>query len=99
MGLTDKVWDLTKKIPAGKITTYGAIARALGKPQAARAVGNALNKNKDFAKIPCHRVVRADGQVGGYALGGKKKIDRLKREGVNTKKGKIVDFKKHLYNF
>ena len=48
----DKVWDLTKKIPRGRLITYGGLALALGRPRAARAVGNALNKNRDFVNIP-----------------------------------------------
>ncbi|OGF18456.1 cysteine methyltransferase [Candidatus Falkowbacteria bacterium RIFCSPLOWO2_12_FULL_45_10] len=95
----DKVWDLTKKIPRGRLITYGGLARALGRSRAARAVGNVLNKNRDFVNIPCHRVVRSDGQVGGYALGEKKKIEKLKREGMKIEKGKVVDLEKFLYNF
>lgn len=55
------------KIPKGQTRTYSQIARAIGKPHAARAVGNALAKNPLAPLIPCHRVVRADGKVGGYS--------------------------------
>lgn len=99
MALTDKVWRLTEKIPCGQVTTYSELARALGNRRLARAVGNALNKNKDFVKIPCHRVVRSDGRVGEYVLGRKKKIEKLRREGVVVEKGKIVDLKKYLVQF
>lgn len=99
MSLTDKIWNLTKKIPAGKVTTYGALARALKKPRAARAVGNTLNKNRNFAIIPCHRVVRSDGKVGGYVQGEKKKTEKLKEEGVKIEKGNVVNFEKYLYKF
>lgn len=62
--------------------TYGEVARRAGKPGAARAVGNILSKNYD-PKIPCHRVIRADGGMGGYNRGVNKKIDLLKKEGYN----------------
>ncbi|MEW6328982.1 MAG: methylated-DNA--[protein]-cysteine S-methyltransferase [Candidatus Micrarchaeota archaeon] len=61
------------KIPLGETRTYKQIARAIGKPRAFRAVGNALKKNKLPLVVPCHRVVRSDGDVGGYALGKKNK--------------------------
>ncbi len=63
----------TCKIPFGETRTYKQIARAIGKPRAFRAVGNALNKNKLPLVIPCHRVVRSNGDAGGYALGKKNK--------------------------
>ena len=74
-----KVYRVVKKIPRGKVMTYAAIAKAVGRPRAYRAVGNALNKNIDPA-IPCHRVIRSDGSVGGYRKGTKKKIEMLKKE-------------------
>ncbi|MBU4142608.1 MGMT family protein [Patescibacteria group bacterium] len=84
-----RVFKIVKKIPQGKVLTYGEVARRLGDKNLARAVGNALNKNCDKA-IPCHRVVRGDGRVGGFNLGTRKKIAILKREGVRIEKGKIV---------
>lgn len=77
-----KVYEEVKKIPRGEIKTYKQIARAIGHLKAFRAVGNALNKNPDLKKIPCHRVIRSDGTVGGYRYGTKKKIALLKKEGV-----------------
>ena len=66
------------KIPRGQTRTYSQLARAIGKPKAARAVGNALAKNPLAPKIPCHRVVRADGGLGGYSgRGGAKKKKQL----------------------
>jgi len=61
--------------------TYAEVARAIGKPKAARAVGNALNKNRN-PEIPCHRVVRSDGKIGGYNKGTKLKIRLLQSEGA-----------------
>jgi len=83
----EKVYSLCKKIPKGKISTYGEIARALNK-KCARAVGNALNKNPYAPVVPCHRVVRSDGSVGGFASGTKNKIRLLKKEGIEIEKRK-----------
>jgi len=88
----------TARVPRGKITTYAAIARAIGKPRAARAVGNVLNKNEDMVHVPCHRVVRSDGSVGGYAHGTAKKIAKLRAEGVEIKNGR-VDLGRFGYSF
>ncbi|MEK7555101.1 MAG: MGMT family protein [Patescibacteria group bacterium] len=62
--------------------TYKEVARMAGRPRAYRAVGNMLNKNRDFASVPCHRVIRSDGTVGGYVFGSKRKQILLKREGA-----------------
>jgi len=87
--LAEKVYGLLKRIPSGKVTTYKALAAAVGNPKASRAVGNILNKNPDLIKVPCHRVVRSDGSVGGYVLGTTQKIKLLWREGVEIYAGKI----------
>ena len=78
-----KVWNYLKKIPKGKVKTYLEVAKAIGKPRAFRAVANAVGKNPDPPKIPCHRVIRADGKLGGYSAKGglKTKIKLLKKEG------------------
>lgn len=78
---TERVYDVVRRIPQGKTLTYGQVAAAIGAPGAARAVGNALNKNRN-KDVPCHRVVRSDGSVGGYAWGTKKKTAILKKEGA-----------------
>ena len=78
---TKTVYDVVRQIPKGKVMTYKEVAIAAGKPNAARAVGNVLNKNYDPA-IPCHRVVRSDGKTGGYNRGADKKVERLKNEGA-----------------
>lgn len=83
-----KVYKAVSRIPRGKVSTYAAVACAIGRPRAARAVGSALNKNP-FKKIPCHRVVKSDGSVGGFARGAKCKIEILESEGVLIKKGKV----------
>ena len=76
-----KVYEVVKKIPEGKTLSYKEIARLSGKPRAWRAVGNILNKNRNL-KIPCHRVIRSNGKIGGFNQGIKKKIALLKKEGA-----------------
>ena len=71
-----KVWSYLKKIPKGKLKTYAQVAKAIGKPKAVRAVANAIGKNPFPPKIPCHRVIRSDGKLGGYSAKG----------GIKTKK-------------
>jgi len=73
-----KVWNYLKKIPKGKVKTYLEVAKAIGKPKAFRAVANAVGKNPYPPKIPCHRVIRSDGSLGGYSgRGGINKKRRL----------------------
>jgi O-6-methylguanine DNA methyltransferase len=94
-----KVWAALNLISRGWVTTYKELAKYLGRPKAARAVGNALNKNPDAPRVPCHRVIKSDGRIGGYAGGVKQKIELLEREGVKILKGKAEDFKNKLYKF
>lgn len=75
------VFNATKKIPKGETRTYKQIARAIGRPNAARAVGNALNTNRDKT-VPCHRVIRSNGDIGGFAFGSPKKKRLLLKEGA-----------------
>ena len=65
-----KVWRFLKKIPRGTVITYSQVAKAIGKPSAIRAVANAIGKNPYPIKIPCHRVIRTDGSIGGYSAQG-----------------------------
>ena len=82
----------------GKVTTYREIARTLDS-KAYRAVGRAMAKNRNQVVIPCHRVVRTDGQVNGYAGGTDQKIELLKREGVAVIGERVVDLESVLYRF
>lgn len=75
----EKVLAAVAKIPRGKTMTYQSVAQRAGSPRACRAVGNILNKNRD-PKVPCHRVIRSDGDPGGFAFGRKKKIIMLQHE-------------------
>ena len=74
-----KVYEVVKDIPKGKVLTYKEIAEKIGKAKSFRAVGNALHKN-DNPEIPCHRVIRSDGKIGGYNRGVRKKTELLKKE-------------------
>ena len=80
-----KVWAYLKKIPRGKVKTYSQVAKSIGKPLAVRAVANAIGKNPYAPKIPCHRVIRSDGSLGGYSGKGGVKTKRLllKKEGIS----------------
>ena len=87
-GFEKKVYEIVKKIPRGQVLTYQEVAVKLGNRELARAIGNALNKNCD-AKIPCHRVIRSDGKIGGFRCGSFAKIKILRRERVKIKGNKI----------
>jgi methylated-DNA-[protein]-cysteine S-methyltransferase len=78
------VYDLLLKIPAGKVSTYGDLAKALGNPLASRQVGRILGRMlEDPIKVPCHRVVMSDGKVGGYFYGSDRKKELLEKEGIS----------------
>lgn len=81
MTFKERVYKVVSRIPKGKTLTYGEVAELAGSPGAFRAVGNIMSKNYD-PKIPCHRVVRADGNPGGYNRGKRKKVRILKKEGA-----------------
>jgi O-6-methylguanine DNA methyltransferase len=76
-----KVYEIVKKIPRGKTLTYKQIAVKLGNAGLARAIGNALAKNRDHRIVPCHRVIKSNGEVGGWAWGSEKKKVILIKEG------------------
>ena len=78
----EKVFAVVKKIPKGSVLTYVEVARRAGNYRAARAVGAVLKTNYD-PKIPCYRVIRSDGGLGGYNRGLKRKLEILKQEGYS----------------
>ncbi len=80
----EKVLQVVRRIPRGKVLTYKEVAKAAGGHRAYRAVGNILNANHD-KKIPCHRVIRSSGAAGGYNMGAGEKIKILRREGIKVK--------------
>ena len=95
------MWQLCRKIPKGKVTTYKILARKLG-VKAYQAIGQALKRNPYAPEVPCHRVVASDGSPGGF-MGkrtGKcltKKVSLLQKEGIRIEKGKIMNFEKVLW--
>lgn len=92
----DQVYNIVKKIPRGKVSTYGDIARFLGSIKFARAVGVILKKNPRPIEVPCHRVVKSNGSLGGYSLGGPEtKRTLLIREGIEIEGNKIKNFDKY----
>lgn len=95
---SNKIYELLKKIPKGKVTTYGEIARQI-ESKAFRGVGKIVGLNPNAPQVPCHRVVRSDGRISGYAFGIDKKIALLKSEGVDVLDGKVKNFNENLFKF
>ena len=98
MKFNERVWALTKQIPRGRVSTYKEIALALG-TKAHQAVGNALNKNPYAPVVPCHRIVKENGSLGGFAGGCSRKRGLLEVEGIHVKKGKVVNFEEKVFRF
>ncbi|MEM4258332.1 MAG: endonuclease V [Candidatus Thermoplasmatota archaeon] len=92
MNLFQYTYNLVRQIPFGKLSTYGAIACALGDRIASRAVGYMMHQNPDPDTMPCFKIVHADGRLGGFGRGMPDKIRRLTAEGISVAKGRIVDF-------
>ncbi|MGQ0795447.1 MAG: MGMT family protein [Nitrosopumilaceae archaeon] len=99
MKLDEKVYKKLLEVPKGKITTYKEIAKAVGLDNGQRLIGRIMNKNPYPIIIPCHRVIKSDGKIGGYAWGQKVKTRMLSNEGIKIKKGKILDLEKSIYRF
>jgi methylated-DNA-[protein]-cysteine S-methyltransferase len=97
MSFNQKVWALTARIPSGKVTTYGHIARTLG-TNAYRAVGLAMNRNPYAPAVPCHRVVGSNGALTGFAGGLPKKQAMLAAERVPMRNGRVL-LKQALHEF
>lgn len=100
-----KVYELCRKVPKGKVTTYKILAEKLG-TKAYRAVGAAMNRNpygmltcSGRKMVPCHRVVASNGHLHGFAHGLKKKKELLEKEGIRVKNDKIADLGKSLFRF
>lgn len=84
-----RVREAVRKIPRGQVLTYKQVAMLAGSPNASRAVGNLMKKNYD-KKVPCHRVIRSDGKIGGYNGGEAKKIKLLREEGFLKQKASLL---------
>lgn len=98
MKFEEKVFKKLLEVPPGKVTTYGELAKAVGLRNGQRVIGRIMNKNPYPVIVPCHRVIKSDGQIGGYAWGEKIKTRMLSKEGIKIKNGKIVD-KKIIFRF
>ena len=94
-----QVWQKIKKIPKGKVSTYQRLAFALKNKKAYQAVGQAVKRNPYWPAVPCHRIVKSNGELGGFVSGSKVKKKLLEKEGIRFEKNKIIDFKKYLYRF
>lgn len=101
VSFSEKVYSLLKKVPRGKVTTYSALARAAGRPGAARAVGTLMRKNENPTRVPCYRVVRSDGSVGEYSGKGGDlgKVALLKKDGLPIIGRKIISLESFLFRF
>ncbi|MDE0091123.1 MAG: MGMT family protein [Thaumarchaeota archaeon] len=93
------MYGMLARVPKGKVTTYGELARAAGLRNGQRAVGRIMNRNPYPSIIPCHRVVMSTGDVGGYAYGTEVKEEMLAREGVALGGGRISDMDGTMYRF
>ena len=99
MNLEQQVYKKLIQVPQGKITTYGELSKAVGLKNGQRVIGQIMKKNPYPVIIPCHRVVKSDGTVGGYAYGGDIKTNMLQKEGIKIHDGKILDWNKKYYKF
>lgn len=93
-----KVYEIVKKIPYGKITSYKILAEKLGYRKGARAVGQAIAKNPFLIIVPCHRVIKSNGEIGNFGLGEEFKKFLLKLEGIEeAKDGKVLSLRYWWY--
>ena len=99
MTLSIEVYKKLLKVQKGKVTTYSDLAKAVGLKNGQRVIGMIMKNNPFPVIIPCHRVVKFNGEIGGYAYGEKIKSNMLSKEGITIKNGKILDFdiKKHSF--
>ena len=99
MTLGTKVYRQLLRVPEGKVTTYGDLAKAVGLENGQRVIGTIMKKNPFPVIVPCHRVVKSDGKIGGYVYGERVKSQMLTKEGIKIKDGKIIYFTKEKFCF
>jgi len=97
--LGTKVYRQLLRVPEGKVTTYGDLAKAVGLDNGQRVIGMIMKKNPFPVIVPCHRVVKSDGKIGGYVYGERVKSHMLLKEGIKIKNGKIIDFAEEKFCF
>ena len=99
MILSTKVYKKLLQVPQGKVTTYSDLAKAVGLKNGQRIIGTIMKKNPFPVIVPCHRVVKSNGKIGGYVYGERVKSQILVREGIKIKAGRIMNFDKEKFYF
>tara|TARA_Y100000590_G_scaffold180754_1_gene206016 strand:+ start:3663 stop:3962 length:300 start_codon:yes stop_codon:yes gene_type:complete len=97
--IEEKIYRKLLQVPEGYVTTYGDLAKAINLKNGQRVVGQIMKKNPFPVIVPCHRVVKSDGTIGGYAYGNNRKKYMLSKEGIQIDNDKILDFKNNLFCF
>jgi methylated-DNA-[protein]-cysteine S-methyltransferase len=97
--IEEKIYRKLLEVPSGYVTTYGDLAKAINLNNGQRTVGQIMKKNPFPVIVPCHRVVKSNGTIGGYAYGIERKKYILSKEGLEFNNNKILDFKKTLFRF
>ena len=99
MIIEKKIYRKILQVPSGKITTYKELARSVGLQNGQRVIGQIMKKNPFPVIIPCHRVVKSNGEIGGYAYGISIKKNMLVKEGISISNNKIKNFQKTIFRF
>tara|TARA_B100000029_G_scaffold109155_1_gene100624 strand:+ start:568 stop:867 length:300 start_codon:yes stop_codon:yes gene_type:complete len=99
LNIENKIYEKLLQVPSGYVTTYGELAKAINLRNGQRVVGQIMKKNPFPVIVPCHRVVKSDGTIGGYAYGTEIKKNMLMKEGLKISSNKILDFKDNLFRF
>jgi methylated-DNA-[protein]-cysteine S-methyltransferase len=99
LNIEKKVYKKLLEVPKGKVTTYGDLAKAVGLTNGQRLVGRIMHNNPFPVIVPCHRVVKSDGTIGGYSYGKQVKTNMLTQEGIEIKNGRILDWKTRIHRF
>ena len=99
MTLSTKVYMKLLRVPEGKVTTYSDLAKAIGLKNGQRVIGTIMKKNPFPVIVPCHRVVKSNGEIGGYVYGERVKSQMLTKEGIEIKDGKIINFDNEKFYF
>ena len=99
MKIDKKIYKKLLLVPSGKITTYGELSRAIGLKNGQRVIGRVMKNNPFPVIVPCHRVVKSNREIGGYAFGVDIKRNMLTKEGICIKNDKIENFEKSFFRF
>ena len=99
MIIEKKIYKKLLQVPSGKITTYGELSQAIGLKNGQRVIGRVMKNNPFPVIVPCHRVVKSNREIGGYAFGVDIKRSMLTKEGICIKNNKIENFEKSFFRF